>query len=347
MSVSIIKRYQRHRTASRAVRISAKIIMVPITIWGFGALYYSTLQPQWVLLLIAGIFIITTISAIFAMPFPAGSIVWAIAIIILMVWYVNDAPSDTRDWAPEYAIPATVTEDGPLITIHHIRDFSYRSESEVTPHYYDATFRLDALDTVDLVTSYWSGDAIAHIFLTFGFLDGRHLAISIETRRQQRFQYSTIAGFFHHFELIYVVADERDLIGVRTDIRRERVYLYRLQIAPGPRQALFLSYMHELDRLAQHPAWYNTLTDNCTTGALTRAKVSPIVKYNWRSIVSGHAAEYAYDRGLLNTSMPFAVLKEKSLIVRPEGSVIDSNYSEEIRQNLPLSASPLPSSGTN
>ena len=308
--------------------------MVLLALPGACAIYYSTIQPEWLLMLTTAIFIAAAGLAIYALPFRAGIAVWAAIVFGVLLWYIQDPPSNNRDWATEYAIPATVSHNGQTITIHNIRNFTYRSETDMTPHYYDAAFRLDDLDTVDLVSSYWSGDAIAHIFLTFGFRDGRHLAISIETRRQKRFSYSTIAGFFHHFELFYVVADERDLIGVRTDIRRERVYLYRLQIAPAARQALFLSYVNQIDQLSKHPEWYNTLTDNCTTGILARAAAAPDVKYNWHVVLSGYAPAYAYKRGLLNTGLSFPELKQKSLIVRPPGARITGSYSQDIRKNL-------------
>jgi Domain of unknown function (DUF4105) len=313
--------------------------MVLLALLGACAIHYSTVQPEWLLALITAIFLAIAGFAIFALPFRVSVIIWAAVMSGTLAWYIQDPPSNNRDWATEYAIPATVSYNGQTITIHNIRDFAYRSETDMTPHYYDAAFRLDALDTVDLVSSYWSGDAIAHIFLTFGFQDGRHLAISIETRRQKRFPYSTIAGFFHHFELFYAVADERDLIGLRTDIRHERVYLYRLRITAAARQALFLSYVNQIDKLSKNPEWYNTLTDNCTTGILARAEAPQDIRYNWRIVLSGYAPEYAYEHGLLNTSQNFANLKQQSLIVRPSGATITNSYSRDIRKNLPLKVS--------
>ena len=138
-----------------------------------------------------------------------------------------------------------------------------------------------------------------------------------------------------------MVADERDLIGVRTDIRRERVYLYRLQIPPSRSQALFLSYVNAIDKLSRHPEWYNTLTDNCTTGILKRAEAPGRMKYDWRVVLSGYAPEYAYDRGLLNNSMSFTELRQRSLVVRPLGATITDAYSSDIRKNLPLSSASI------
>src|SRR3984957_297726 len=121
------------------------------------------------------------------------------------------------------------------------------------------------LTGLDLICSYWTGPSIAHVFLSFGFADGRHLAVSVETRRRNGQGFSAIAGFFRRYQLIFVVADERDLIGVRTDIRRERVYLYPLRITPEETRRLFGGYMDRATALAERPEFYNTVTNNCTS----------------------------------------------------------------------------------
>ena len=301
-----------------------------------AALYYSTIQPVVLLTMLTAIYASCSAAAIFLMPFRPGVVIAAALSLAVFIWYLGDAPSNHRDWSTEYAITTAVSENGEVLTFKNIRNFDDLSAAGMVPHYYDASFPLNQLTSVDLVSSYWAGDAIAHIFLTFGFQDRRHLAISIETRRQRRFAYSTIAGFFHHYELFYVVADERDLIGVRTDIRHERVYLYRLEISPPRQRALLMSYVNEIERLSAHPEWYNTLTDNCTTGILKRAETPGRILLNWRIILSGYAPDYAYNFGLLNNSVSFQTLKAESLIIRPAGSTITSNFSEDIRKSLPL-----------
>jgi hypothetical protein len=327
------------RTEQRGVRIvyfGARAVMVLSGVAGAGALAYSTIEPDWLRWLLTTLIVLVVGLALAMRPLRRGVAIWAAMMVVIVVWFELDKPLNNRDWAPEYRVIATWSRQGNTINIDNVRNFSYRSDGSATPAYYDATYRPDQVTTVDLVTSYWAGDAIAHVFVTFGFQDGRHLAFSIETRRQERFPYSAIAGFFHHFELFYVVADERDLIGVRTDIRHERVYLYRLNLSQDRRTALFLSYLAAVQKLAAQPAWYNTLTDNCTTGILVRTGAKGSVRYDWRIVLSGYAAQLAYDKGLLNKSLPFSALKEASLIRRPENAVIDCHYSFEIRQGLPL-----------
>nr|WP_294507277.1 DUF4105 domain-containing protein [uncultured Rhodopila sp.] len=306
--------------------------MALVSLIGATAVYYATIRPDWLRLTCAGIVIAVAAVAILAMPFRRGVILWAVLTVAVAIWYALDRPSNTRDWAPEYAIPATGVETGRTVSLRNIRNFAYRSETEFTASYYDAGFPLDELESVDLVASYWSGKAIAHIFLTFGFRGGRHIAFSIETRRQAGFEYSTLAGFFHHYELFYVAADERDLIGVRTDIRHEQVYLYRLRLTRETREALFLSYVRKLDELAVNPEWYSTLTHNCTTGILARADAPRHIRFDWRVLLSGYAPRYAYQLGLLDDGKSYAELQRDSLIRRPPGAVIDADYSMKIRQ---------------
>lgn len=174
---------------------------------------------------------------------------------------------------------AYATINGEHVAIHNIRNFDYRSETDFTPRYYDKTFDLNKLDSVDIIASYWVGEAIAHIIVSFGFAGTDFLAVSIETRRERNESYSPIAGFFKQYELFYVVADERDLLRLRTNYRKdppEDVYLYRIR--PGPsanRRRFFLDYVREINSLAQKPEFYSTLTTNCTTSVLTHSRVNP------------------------------------------------------------------------
>jgi hypothetical protein len=296
---------------------------------------------------------IPALSIVF-LPSGTATVISAAILAVTLIWFVRLSPHDRGDWETEYARMPEVEEDGNLIKVKGVRDFRYRSVEDVIPAYYDDAYDTDSVTSIDLICSYWSGRAIAHVFLSFGFADGRHVAISVETRRRRGQPYSTIAGFFRHYQLIFVVADERDLIGVRTDIRREEVYLYQLRTTADERRRLFRGYMERAAKLAREPEFYNTVFNNCTSnivslidGGLPRGER---LGMSWRLLFSGYADEFAYDIGRLKSRTTFAELKRRSLVVRQANAVIGADFSAAIRSGSPalpsaMSATPSARSG--
>jgi hypothetical protein len=217
------------------------IALAAMTGWGALAIYYSNLPSEDVRRILALAFSIFGAALLVWYLFSAKRtrplLVFLGVFLLLVAWWSTIPPKQDRDWAPEYARLPHATINGDLITIHNIRNFDYRTETDFTPRYYDKTFDLRQLDSVDVIASYWMGDAIAHTIISFGFSGKDFLAISIETRRERHESYSSIAGFFKQYELFYVVADERDLIRLRTNYRKdppEDVYLYRTAgLCPG------------------------------------------------------------------------------------------------------------------
>jgi hypothetical protein len=198
---------------------------------------------------------------------------------------------------------------------------------------------LASLDSVDMIASYWMGPAIGHIFLSFGFGEDR-LAISIEARKERGEGYSSVEGFFRRYELYYVVADERDVIRVRTNYRRdppEDVYLYRVKGSRDNARRLFLEYVAELNRLKARAEFYNTVTTNCTSAIWLHSRVIPEhLPYSWKILASGHVPELLYENGRLDTSLPFPDLQRRSLI-NPSAADADKaeDFSRRIREGLP------------
>jgi len=253
-------------------------------------------------------------------------------------WSALEASND-RVWAPENARLAYATINGDRIMLHNIRNFDYRSESDFTPAYYDRAFDLRQLDEVDLFAVYWRGPAIAHVFLSFGFTNGAHVAISVETRREQGQTYSAVQGFFRQYTLYYAVGDERDIVRVRTNYRTkppERVYLYRLSGSPADGKRLFLGYLRRINSLKEHAEWYNTLTSNCTNSIWLLARVNPgHVPYSWRIMLSGYLPEYLYEQGKLDTSVPFPELRRRAFInSRAQAAGSTADFSQRIRTEV-------------
>jgi hypothetical protein len=268
-----------------------------------------------------------------------ATIVAAVIFAGLLIWWLTLPARDIGEWETEYMRMPRATFAGGVARVKDVRDFRYRTVEDPIPAYYDAIYDIETLTGIDMICSYWAGPSIAHVFLSFGFADGRHLAISIETRRRRGQAYSAIAGFFRHYQLMYVVADERDLIGVRTDIRKERVYLYRLRTTADERRRLFRGYLDKAEALAERPEFYDTVFNNCTSsivriidGGLPRGQRLGL---DWRLLFSGYADQFAYRIGRLKTRLPFAELKTRSLIVRSAGSTIDEDFSAAIRRQLP------------
>jgi Domain of unknown function (DUF4105) len=315
------------------------LVVAGATLWGALAIYYSSLPGEVLRLGLAAGFALGTLGAFLVLPNRRRTLLgFAGAFGVLLLWWMSIEPSNERDWQTEVAVLPYATRDGDLVTLHNVRNFDYRTEQDFGARYDERTFDLRELDAVDLIAVYWAGEAIAHIMVSFGFA-GEHVAFSIETRKEKGEAYSSIAGFFKRYELIYVVGDERDLIGVRTSYRepREQVYLYRTRANPETARRLFLEYVEKINQLKEQPEFYNTLTTNCTTDVwwLTRA-LSGELPLDRRVLLSGYFPDYVYDFGALDTSLPFAALKARSLIndkAQAAGQAPD--FSMRIRDGLP------------
>ena len=326
------------------IMLLLSIAMAAMSAWGGLAIYYSNLPGEWLRKALAIAFVV----------FGAALLIWYFfstkrmrplftflaAFLLLVAWWSTIPALQDRDWAPEYASPAYATIKGDLLTIHNIRNFDYRTETDFTPRYYTKTFDLRQLDSVDVIASYWMGDAIAHVFLSFGFAGKDFLAISIETRRERSESYSTIAGFFKQYELFYVVADERDLIRLRTNYRKdppEDVYLYRTRAPAANARRLFLDYIRQINSLAEKPEFYNALTTNCTTSILTHTRVNQGgLPLSWKVLLSGYVPQFLYERAAIDTSLPFEELKRRSHInAAAQAADQAPDFSQRIRVGLP------------
>src|SRR6185369_3194219 len=192
------------------------------------------------------------------------------------------------------------------------------------------------LEGVDLFMSYWSSPAIAHTIMSWSFADGKHLAVSIETRKERGEEYSAVAGFFKQYELYYVVADERDVVGLRTNFRHEQVYLYPLRTPLARARAALLQYVRAMNDLAAHPEWYDAARQNCTTTIRRNVQdIGVAAPWDWRFYVNGYADEMLYERGRIDTSRPFAEVKARSLInARAEAANDDPEFSARIRDGI-------------
>src|SRR5579862_7376301 len=316
------------------------LVILVLGLWGTMALWYFDDANATLRATLALVFAFVSLTALVALWWPQmrwrvlAAFVAAFA-LLLLCWSAL-TPTNDRNWATEVAVLPYATIEGDSITVHNIRNFNYRTETDFTPAYYDKTFNLQQLNSVDLVAVYWMGPQIAHIFLSFGFADHDQLAISIEARKPRKDGFSTVKGFFRQYELYYVVADERDVIRLRTNYRRnppEEVHIYRVRGQPANGRRLFLSYMDRINSLKAQPEFYNSLTTNCTTSIWLQTRVNPgHLPFSWKILISGYVPQYLYESGLLDTSVPFAQLQQSS-IVNAKAQAADQapDFSQRIR----------------
>lgn len=316
------------------------LVIAVLTVWASLAIYYSNISSEGARSGIAIGFTLCTAAAFLFFKKRFWTFIGFLIIFCLVVaWWLTIKPSNDRDWQPDVAVLPYASVQDNLVTVHNIRNLTYRTETDFDVHYYDKTVDINKLDSVDMIAVYWMGDAIAHIMMSFGFQGKDFIAFSIETRKEKREGYSTIKGFFKQYELIYIAGDERDLIRVRTDYRnpQEDVYLYRIKVNHERAQKLFMEYVREINSMKKKPVWYNTLTTNCTTNIVMHIKTfSDRIRYNWKILLSGYTPLYAYGLGALDTRLPFTELRKASYI-NPKAHVIgnDPEFSKKIRDGLP------------
>jgi hypothetical protein len=331
------------RFLTGSVRWLGALAVLAVTGWGALALAVVGPGGDTGRLIMAAVYGLAGLAAVVALVLYRGLRfalpVFAMALVAIGVWWGGLRPSNERDWQPEVAKLAYATINGDMVTVHNIRNFDYRTETDFTPAYYDRTYDLNKLDSGDLIAVYWMGPAIAHLFLSFGFGDDR-LAISIEARKEKGEGYSSAKGFFRQYELYYVVADERDVVRVRTNYRKdppEDVYIYPLRVPRENIRRIFLEYVRKMNALREHPEFYNTLTTNCTTAILMNTRVNPdSLPLSWKVLMSGYAPAYVYDSGRMDRSLPFEELQRRSLVnAAAQAADQAPDFSRRIRTGLP------------
>jgi hypothetical protein len=237
---------------------------------------------------------------------------------LVLAWWLSLQPTNQGDWQGDVDRPAWVQMDGDRVIIHNLRNCDYRTETDYSNCWSDRIVNLSDLRGLDLFFTTWGVRWIGHPILSFDFGNGQHIAFSIEARYKAGQDYSAILGFFRQYELIFVVADERDVIRLRTNYRKdEEVFLYHGRMGAEPAHAIFLTYVQYLNQLKDHPEWYNALTRNCTTTLDTKiaTDVANPQPWNYQFLVNGTLDELLYDRGRVVTDgLSFPQLKSRAHI---------------------------------
>jgi len=331
------------------ISVPLALLLITTSVWGTLALYFGDSETGLLQICLASAFGLFSFVALIGLLRSRWRSRWLFGhmavFMLVLLWWLGISASNDRDWQADVSQLPFATLDGNKVTMHNIRNFDYRSEFDYTPAYYDKTFDINKLKGVDLFAFYWMGPAIAHTILSFDFADQGSLAISIETRKQNNEEYSTIKGFFRQYELIYIVADERDVIRLRTNYRHnppEDGYLYKGIGSKANGQRLFLEYVKKINELHDNPTFYNTLLDNCTIAIWFRTLVNTEhLPFSWKILVSGYLPEYLYESKRIEQQKSFAELQQQAHInQRAQAADKSADFSKQIRASSPIEQEP-------
>lgn len=325
------------RTLCRGLWFICRVLLV---LWATLAIYYSNLPwPALRLALAVGFAAFSIWTLFFSHQRRMGALFGALFLGVL-AWWIAIPPSHDREWRPEVAVMPRAFVDGDHVRITGVRNFDYRSRNDFTAHWEKREVSLSHLTGLDFYVAYFLEGPVAHTFVSFTFDNAEPLSISIETRPEVGEGFAPIASMFKQFELIYVVGEERDLVGVRTNHRSEPVYLYRLNTSADDVRRLFLIYLERINELADQPEWYNLFFNSCTINIVRYANAAGRVgRFNIRHLLNGLVDSYLYHSGRVDTTLPFDELRRRSLINEAARAADGApDFSQRIRANLPAIA---------
>lgn len=323
-----------------AALLLATVVLIVPAAWAALALWYQAPgeQLKHIFVLLWSAFALGVLIALWQGHAGAAFLSFALAFAVLLVWWRRITPTNERLWADDVAQITHGRVEGNRVTLRNVRNFDWRSASDYTQRWETRGYDLDRLISVDMIMSYWDGWAIAHMLISFGFDDGQHVAFSVEVRRRKNATYSELGGFFKRDGLSIIAADERDVIRVRTNIRGEDDYLYRLRMPLPAMRSLFLGYIEQANQLLDTPRFYNTLTVNCTM--LVYHMMKRIVGYlpwSYRLLFTGYLPAYVYRVGGLDQRFTLEELRALGRITdRARQSDRSDSFSADIREGIPV-----------
>ena len=330
----------------RLPRILASLVIVTLILvwvaWAFGALWFDCPVAHASHAIAVGYLVaVLVLLVLWAMGCRWGALVAVVLAAVVTIWWGFLQPSNRRDWQTDVSREPWAEVNGDLVIMHNIRNFDYRSDNttgEKEPRWETRTVRLSKLTGLDAFLNFWGVSWMAHPILSFQFHEAPPLAISIETRKEKGENYSALGGLYRQYELVYVVADERDVVRVRTNYRKgEEVYLYHTTFSQDQVRERFLEYIRSMNELHEHPRWYNAITANCTTAIRSQRSIAARDPWDLRILLNGRIDEMFYERGLLVTKgLSFPELRQRALInsaAKEAGQ--DPEFSRHIRSGIP------------
>jgi len=332
--------------STRLRRIARGLIIVVLfvlglcsAIWGGFALWFQLpLSEGPPAAVIAGFCALgaLALAGLFVRRLRLADLAYALAFAALLAWWATILPSNDREFAADVAHGVTGVVEGDELRLKNVRNFSWTSATDFTENWETRSYDLAQVKSADFYLVYFMGPLIAHSMVSFDFSDGRHLMFSIEIRKRRGDAFSAFAGFFKRYELVFLAADERDFLFLRK-AQNEDVRLYRLKASPQAARALLLQYVREANDLAAHPQFYNTLTANCTTSIFLMLRaLSPEFPLDWRVLLNGFLPSFAYEHGLVDTSIPLRELIDRAAVSdRIKMGLDEEAFGARLREGLP------------
>ncbi len=329
-----------HSILSVSLNLLLSLLLLIAAAWGGLALYYQLpLSMPW---LVAGLLLWTGLSVFALVHLWRGRRLHGVLIYLalhatLLLWWNSLTPTNQQQWQDDVAQMTSGRVEGDQVTLFNVRNFDWQSETEYTPRWETREYDLSKLKSVDMITSHWGMDAIAHVLVSFGFDDHQFVTFSVEIRKKKGQEFSEIAGFFKQYELSILATDERDAIAVRPNVRGEDTYLYRIDMPAAIRRQLFLSYIEQANQLLKQPRFYNTVTANCTTLVFGMMQhISGDLPLDSRLLLTGYLPSYIEEQDGLTDGFDLAQLRTAGRITeRSKQAGQSPDYSKIIRQGVP------------
>lgn len=223
-----------------------------------------------------------------------------------LAWWLSQKPSLYRDWLLAESVLPEIAFSWETVAIKNIRNHTWTTDKEFTPGYYDTAYNIADLEKVYyIITPFSDRDWPAHTMLSFSFSWGQHVVISAEVRKERGEDFDALKGILNQYELMYVIADESDVIKLRTNYRKNEVYMYPIDTSKEKVQELFRTMLIRADKLSREPEFYNTLWNNCTTSILMHANALRTEKLSGGiyRILPSHSDEIVYGAWLIDTEL--------------------------------------------